>query len=212
MATRKEKEKLVEVLKFIPGTYTILCQGYGGEIVLGNVEREVYDYFVENDIDIDVYASQWDDVDCDIPENLRPFSPGEWNDCDDISHENGVEMSEYCRISVIDSEGNPCWEHVLEPFMLEESEVEVECRDEIYASFQRQGDVVFLGQSIEKGAFFTAEIELTSPFDPKKLKIVCVDVEGFVLMSSLEYNGEEVHNDGGDTIGKSSEFKFLNTE
>lgn len=212
MATRKEKEKLVEALKFIPGTYTILCQGYGGEIVLGNVEREVYNYFVENDVDINTYALQWDDDECDVPENLRPFTPGEWHDCDDICHENGVEMSEYSHISIIDTEGNTVWNHALEPFMLEESEVEVECRDEIYASFQKQGDIVFLGQSIEKGTFFSAEVELGSPFDPKKLKIAYVDVEGFVLMASLEYNGEEVYNDGGDTRGKSMEFKFLNTE
>lgn len=210
MATRKEKEKLVEVLKFTPGTYTVSCWGYGGEIVLGTVERKVYDYFVENEVDLNEYSTQWSDEDCEVPEDCRPFSPGEWHDCDDICHENGVEMSEYCKIQVEDSEGNTVWEHVLEPFMLEESEVEVECHDEYYAE-SHDSTTVFLGQSIEKGTFFAANFELTSPFDPKKLKIVYSDVEGMLLMSQLFYNNEDIYNDGGDTRGKSMEFKFLNT-
>lgn len=211
MATRKEKEKLVEALKFIPGTYTVSCWGYGGEIVLGTVERKVHDYFVENEVDLNEYSTQWADDDCEVPEDCRPFSPGEWHDCDDICHENGVEMSEYCKIQVVDSGGITVWEHVLEPFMLEESLVEVECNDEYYAKFHASA-TVFLGQSIEKGTFFEANFELTAPFDPKKLKIVYSDVEGLLLMSQLFYNDEDIYNDGGDTRGKSMEFKFLNTE
>jgi len=211
MATREQKEKLVEALKFVPGTFSIRCWGYGGEIVLGSVERDVYNYFVEHDVDLEEYATQWASEDCEIPDNFRPFSPGEWYDCDDVCHENGVEMSEYCKILIEDSEGNTVWEHVLEPFMLEESEVEVECYDEYYAEFHDPGNIVFLGQSIEKGTFFGADIELTAPFDPTKLKIVYTDVEGLLIMSSLFYNDEEIYNDGADTRGKSMEFKFLNT-
>ncbi len=212
MATREEKEKLVEALKFVPGTYNVRCWGYGGEIVLGTVERDVYNYFVEHEIDLTEYAIEWADEDCEIPDNFCPFGPGDWHECDDICHENGVEMSEYCRILVEDSEGNTVWEHTLEPFMLEDSEVEVECYDEYYAEFHSPGSIVFLGQSIEKGTFFNAEFELTAPFDPKKLKVVYSDVEGLLLMSQLFYNDEEIYNDGGDTRGKSMEFKFLNTD
>lgn len=211
MATVKQKEDLIEALKFIPGTHTVRCYGYGGEIVLGSVEREVYSYFIENDIDLEEYSTQWASEDCLIPEFYRPFSPGEWYDCNSICHENGVEMSEYCKIQIEDREGNIVWEHVLEPFMLEESEVEVECCEEYYAEFHDPDNIVYLGQSIEKGTFFSSEFDLTAPFDPEKLKIVYSDVEGLLLMSQLFYNDEEVYNDGADTRGKSMEFKFLNT-
>jgi hypothetical protein len=210
MATREQKEKLVEALKFEPGVYTIRCWGYGGEIVLGNVDRKVYKYFKDNDVDLEEYASSWADDETDVPVDFRPFNPGAWYECDDIAHAAGVEMSEYCYIALVDSNGDTVWDHALEPYMLEESEIEVECDNEYYASEESE-NIVFLGQSIEKGTFFTSEIELAAPFDPTKLKLVYDDVEGFMLLSSVFYNGEEVYNDlGGDSTGKSIEFKFLN--
>jgi hypothetical protein len=212
MATREEKEKLVEALKFIPGTYTIQCWGYGGEIVLGRVEKESYDYFVEHEVDLDEFATDWNGESTAVPEEVHPFPPGEWHSCDDICHENGVEMSDLCLISVSDSTNTEIWNHRLEPFMLEESGVGVECVEEYYASYQGEGSIVFLGQSIEKGTFFKGTIELTSPFDPTKLKLFYNDIEGWPLLYSISYNEEDVYNDDYDTRGKSMEFKFLNTE
>ena len=211
MATRKQKEELVEVLKFTPGTYTIQCCGYGGEMVLGTVKRSAYEYFVKNQVNLAEYSWGWADDDCEVPEDLRPFDPGHWYDCDDICHENGVEMTAYSKIVVEDSEGNKIWDHDLEPVMLEESEVAVEEQAEYYA-VNVPDHIVFLGQSIEKGVFFNAELELTAPFDPTKLKLIYTDVEGLLLLSEIKYNNEEIYNDGGDTRGKSSEFKFLNTD
>jgi hypothetical protein len=211
MATREQKEKLVEALKFEPVTYAIRCWGYGGEIVLGTVDRKTYKYFKENDVDLDEYATSWFDDECEVPEEFRPFNPGSWYECDDIAHAGGVEMSEHCYIALIDSNENTVWDHVLEPYMLEESEIEVECQEEYYA-FNTPDNIVFLGQSIEKGTFFDSEITLTAPFDPTKLKLVYEDVEGLSILSQVFYNGEEIYNDlGADTVGKSMEFKFLNT-
>jgi hypothetical protein len=33
----------------------------------------------------------------------------------------------------------------------------------------RENTVGFIGQSVEKGTFFDGELDLTAPFDPKKL-------------------------------------------
>lgn len=212
MATRKQKEALVEALKFVPGTYTIRCSGYGGEIVLGTVEREAYNYFIENDVSLDEYATAWHEEECGVPDEHRPFPPGEWYNCDDVCHGYGVEMSDLCQIEVEDPSGNIVWQHCLEPWMLEEAEIGIECREEYYAEFQRPKEVVFLGQSIEKGVFFSGLVELTGPFDPKKLKFIFDDIEGVQLLSSIEYRGEAVYNDNSDTVSKSLEFKFLNTD
>jgi hypothetical protein len=211
MATRKQKEKLIEVLKFVPGTYTIQCWGYGGEIVLGTVERTVYDHFVENEIDLEEYSTQWADEDCEVPDDCRPFNPGEWHSCDNICHENGAEMSDLCSISVSDDSDNEIWNHNLEPFMLEEAGVGVECAEEYYA-INTPNDIVFLGQSVEKGTFFKGMIELTTPFDPTKLTLLYNDVEGWPILYGISYNNEDVYNEGDGTRGKSMEFKFLNTD
>jgi hypothetical protein len=45
MATKEEKQELMDILKFTPCTYTIQMWGYGGEYVMGTVERKIYDYF-----------------------------------------------------------------------------------------------------------------------------------------------------------------------
>ena len=52
----KEQQQLVAVLKFTPRTYTLMLSGYGGEIVLGSVPREQYQYFVDNKIDIEQFC------------------------------------------------------------------------------------------------------------------------------------------------------------
>ena len=54
MATIKEQEELVEVLKFTPRTYRIELGAYGGEVYAGRVDRATYEYFKENNIDIEV--------------------------------------------------------------------------------------------------------------------------------------------------------------
>ena len=40
-----EHEQLIEVLKWTPRTYSIQAWGYGGEVVMGRVDRKIYNYF-----------------------------------------------------------------------------------------------------------------------------------------------------------------------
>ena len=60
MATQKEKEELMEILKFTPCTYKIQIWGYGGEVVLGEIERKQFDYFRDNRLNVSDYAYDWD--------------------------------------------------------------------------------------------------------------------------------------------------------
>jgi hypothetical protein len=70
------------------------------------------------------------------------------------------------------------------------------------------GTVVFIGSSGEKGTFFEGEINLKSPFNQEKLLICYDDIDGNEVVSSIEYDGEEVENWGASTNGKSSDFGF----
>ena len=205
----EQAEKFVEALKFTPMEVTVSLYGYGGEIVLGHVSQESVDYFDENDIDLDEFSTDWDN-ESEVPEDKQPFTPGEWHNCDDIAHEYGAEMNSSCRIVVEDENGNTIWEHNLDTAELYDSGVDYDCTTEEYAS--EHSGPVFKAQSTEKGCFFNATFTLRAPFDPTKLKLTGCDVEGWELCSTVEYDGEELDNDGGDTNGKGLWFEFLNTE
>ena len=57
--------------------------------------------------------------------------------------------------------------------------------------------------SSEKGNFFDGAIETTGDFDPKKLKVYTTEyMNGEDTVTSIEYDGVEVDNNGGDTNGK----------
>jgi len=57
--------------------------------------------------------------------------------------------------------------------------------------------------SSEKGCFFDGIIETVGEFDPKKLKFYTTEfLNGEDTITSIEYDGVEVDNNGGDTNGK----------
>lgn len=210
--TLKQKEALVKRLKFKPITVDVQLYGYGGEIVAGRVDAKVVKYFRDNNIDLDTYAYDWDN-ELAVPEEFQPFTPGEWHACDDVFHENGVEMHNACMIEITTDDVQYLLQSSLNTEDLENHKVAVECSME----FELPDDLseenpVFFGYSYEKGTFWTGEIHLTEPFDASKLKIYYMDVDGLSMFSSIEYDGQEVEStDGYSTNGKGSDFKFLPT-
>jgi hypothetical protein len=209
----KEQEQLIAVLKFTPRTYTLMLSGYGGEIVLGSVPREQYQYFVDNEIDLEEFA--WDE-DCatEVPEDMRPFEPGCWHECSDVAHESGCELSDSNYITVTDENGEQHWQSNLGHSTLTDAGIEVDESDEYLCSDRedRVNTVGFVGQSTEKGCFFDGELALTEPFDPAKLAISYSDIEGWSLISGVTYDGVDIEgHDGYSTNGKGSEFKFYDT-
>lgn len=61
--------------------------------------------------------------------------------------------------------------------------------------------------SAEKGTFFEGVIETVGNFDPLKLKIYTSEyLNGDDTVQSIEYDGAEVENQGGDTNGKGYSF------
>ncbi len=211
MATKEEKQELVEILKFTPRTYRVRLWGYGGEHVMGTVDRKVYDYFRKHRIDLSEFA--WDGVyaeENNVPENMQPFYPGSWHDCDNMGHCWGVDRSAGT-IQVDDENGNTVYEKSLDDIVgydEENPEPEWSCGEEVWIDSQPAGTVVFIGTSSEKGTFFEADLELKMPFDPSKLCLHYDEVDGNEIITSVSYDGEELNNDGGDTNGKSSDFGF----
>jgi len=188
-------------------TYKLSTWGYGSETVIGTVSKETYEYFEENEIDIDDYANDWDDV-IVVPEELKPFSSGEWYNCDDIFHGNGVEMSAYSSITISDEDDNEIWTHNLDTYDLNEHGIVTTELSETYIKDLEKDKVVFFGAVIDKGEFNTGEFTITEEFDPTKLALFFDDVEGSCLLSSFSYDGVDIDTDYGSTSGKSSDFRF----
>jgi len=196
LATRKQKEELVKVLKFTPRDIEITLSGYGGEIVLGRITEAAYDFWQDRD-DLDDFVFDWDG-EMDVPVDARFCTDGAWHDVDDICHESGCEAADSSYITVQD---------LLEDKTLFESSCDVEglsakgvdiSSGSVYRPSQdlESGTCVFLGQSFEKGLFFSATVRITEPFDVSRLSIGYTDCDGWRLISSVEYAGEDLDGSG----------------
>lgn len=204
MATIKEQEHLMEVLKFTPRTYRVELWGYGGEYVMGTVDRRIYDYFRQHRISVPDYAWGGDEFD-HVPEDMRPFEPGCWYDNDDMGHVSGVDRNSGT-LQITNEKGEVVYQRELSD--LDGCDVQLSTHEEVWVDEKPAGTVVYYGYSSEKGSFFEADIELTEPFDPEKLLINISDFDGNEIVTGVEYDDEELDNNGGNTNGKGSDHAF----
>jgi len=210
MATKQEKQELIETLKFTPRTYNIYIGGYGGEAYAGIVNKETYNYFKENRIDIEEYATDWDDNFSDVPRDLQPYNPGSPYDCDNLFHASGAELSNLNEIQVNDEHGNHHWACAAGLNELEDAGVTVDEFGGCDFDDLPEDTIVHWGGQGEKGTFFDGEINLKAPFDPKKLRVGYENCDGWWIINSVEYDGEEVDGHGGySTTGKWNENKWI---
>ena len=206
-----EHERLLETLRFTPRTYKIQMWGYGGEYIMGTVDRKIYDYFRSRRLNLSDFA--WDSdyaEENNIPEEMWPFTPGSYYDCDDICHEHGVDRNAGT-IQIYDEQDQVIYERRLEDisgYGDDEDEPEWGGGEEYWIGGQPVGTVVFFGVSSEKGTFFEGEIPLKSPFDITKLELGYDEIDGNDIVNSVKYDDEQIDNWGGDTNGKGSEFGF----
>ena len=213
MATKQEKEELVEALKFTPREITITLWGYGGEVVLGRVSREAYKWWSLQDdgITLDDFAFNWsfdeEYPDANVPEHAQFITAGEWHECDNIAHESGVELSDICGMTVTDNlTGEQIFECNLGAAALESHGIETACLYDLETGDAGQGNACFMGQSIEKGTFFEGKVLIRQPFDPRRIELAYNNIEGWCLVSGLTYDGEDVEGtDAYDTRGKGME-------
>ncbi len=212
MATKKQKQELVDILKFTPIKVSLNIQGYGGECYAGKVDRKIYDYFKQRKLDINEFAWDSDYAETkEIPDDMQPFYPGSPYECDNLFHASGAELSNLNCITITEENGNTIWEHNLGYSDLDEAGVTVtEGGGGELLDLCDENEVVFWGGQGEKGCFFDAEFILKAPFDPSKLSISYENCDDWYLITSVEYDGEELDGFGGySTSGKWSESKWV---
>jgi len=209
MATQEEQQQLIDTLKFTPRKYSVSLWGYGGEKVMGRVPRKVWDYCMEHQVDLSELA--WNSEaaeEMELDEDLLPFPPGSWYECDSMAHTHGVGR-DAGTLQIEDETGETIVEESLDSFSgdnVDDESPEFNCTDESFVGEADPGEVIFVGSSNEKGTFFEGEIELTQPFDIRKLTFLYEEVDGEELIYGVQYAGEDIDNWGGSTDGKSSDF------
>jgi hypothetical protein len=206
-----EQQKLIEVLKFTPRTYKISMWGYGGERVMGTVDKKIWNYCNDNQVDLSEIA--WGDEDTvedmGLDLDMMPFPPGSWYECDDMGHTNGVSR-DAGTLQIEDENGNTIFEKSLDDCDGSSEDSPVwNCIDEVWAGSKPEGTVVFIGVSNEKGTFFEADLELRAPFDITKLELCYEEFDGEDIVTGVIYDGEDIDNWGGSTDGKSSDMNMV---
>ena len=228
MATSEEKQETVDMLKG-ERYYRIQLNGYGGEAAYINLTKEAYKFWkpvVEEhgDHDLVQYMVEAENDDCEfedidaVPPEARFMTEDEytypWYEApNEYVHQYGVEYnSSYLHVTEVDSneynsneianvvEGENLQEYLDGIMEANNYDFDLVESDE---DFGDEGDYVVQFYSSEKGQFFDGLITTYGEFDPKKLKVVFTEYpNGEDVVTSIEYDGVEVDNDGGDTNGK----------
>ena len=230
MATSEEKQELVDRLSG-PRFFRVYIQGYGGEAAYMTISKEAHDFWKEvteenGDYDLVQYMTCDELDECEfeyidtVPEEAQFLHDKDddnykrpWYESHtEFEHTYGATYdSAYITVDeVSDDEYNS--DHVadvissmdvseLNDEVLEDSNNEIEIL-EMGCCEEHDGYVAQLYSS-EKGCFFDGVIETHGEFDPKKLKIYTTEfLNGEDTITSIEYDGVEVDNNGGDTNGK----------
>jgi hypothetical protein len=210
----QQHQELIDVLRAGPRRYTIHLTGYGGELVIGSITAEQYEFWHRRREDLDEWS--WDsDTDIDVPESMAIFPAGEYYMCDDLAHENGVEFCDACWVTVYDEVNNEVWSSALGDEALEAKGVDTDGihRGEFYVAWDSKASHAFLAQNTEKGTFWTGEIETMGDFDPRRLSFSVIDIEGWTLVDGVSYESVELDDTGGySTTGKGSDFRVFQVE
>ena len=228
MATTSEKQETVDVLKG-ERHYRIHLTGYGGEAAYINISKEAYEFWnsvVEEDGDSDLvgYMVNAEDGDLDDLEVIVPPEAMFMEDPDgdgypwyeaptEFVHQYGVNYGS-CYLTVDEVDSDEYMSNVINEVVDSENLQEyldsiMEANDyeidlvEADEDFGEEGDYVVQFYSSEKGSFFDGVITTYGEFDPKKLKIVYTEYpNGEDIVTVVEYDGENIDNNGGDTNGK----------
>jgi len=178
--------------------YTIQIVGYGSEIVQAKYSDEEINKIITY---MDDSGHELDDITLNnlFSEIIDDREIYDWYEQDDMGHYYGGEIDS-CSL-YINGEENDIHQ------MDEDDNITIEYnRHEITGK-----DNIITTVSQEKGILFDGEIELDDDevFDTKKLKLI-IDEIGYEdyeasLIKTIEYNNEEITDNGPDTRGKGIE-------
>ena len=219
MATLKEKQKLIRTIKTPNRFFRLSFTRYGGEVAMGTITKDQYEYWSDND-GFEEYMAQVDfdadDANKEIPKRAqfdRPFY-----EYSNICHLAGPEWadSQTLYIEELDKDGNPMEDGeggYVKDLQYDFQDLEsmgalIKTTEEHHAGSKScENEYYVFGQYFNKGGWHTPDIIKTGPdgFDMDKLTIEMVNADGFKVFNEIEYDGEVYYLEE-DSTGKSSSF------
>ena len=219
MATIKEKKKLIRTIKNPNRFFRLNFSRYGGEVAMGTITKDQYEYWSDNDgFEEYMVAVDYDPTDANkkIPKRAQFDQP--FYEYGNICHMSGPEWddSQTMYIEEIDKNGKPMEDDdgnfvqdIQHDFGdLESLGAEIICSEEHHAGTKScENEYYVFGQYFNKGGWHTPDIIKTGPdgIEIDKLKIRYVNADGFKVFNDIEYDGEEYYLEE-DSTGKSSSF------
>ena len=219
MATLKEKQKLIRTIKTPNRFFRLSFTRYGGEVAMGTITKDQYEYWTDND-GFEEYMAQVDfdadDANKEIPKRAqfdRPFY-----EYSNICHLAGPEWadSQTLYIEELDKDGNPMEDGeggYVKDLQYDFQDLEsmgalIKTTEEHHAGSKScENEYYVFGQYFNKGGWHTPDIIKTGPdgFNMDKLTIEMVNADGFKVFNEIEYDGEVYYLEE-DSTGKSSSF------
>ena len=219
MATIEQKKKLIRTIKTPNRYFRLVFNRYGGEVAMGSITQDQFDYWEDND-GFEEYMSQVDydsdEANKDIPKKAqfdRPFY-----EYGDICHLSGPEWAESQTLYIeeLDKDGKPLENEdggYIQDIQHDFGDLEslgalIKCSEEHHASSKScENEYYVFGQYFNKGGWHTPDIIKTGPdgIEIDKLKISYVNADGFKVFNEIEYDGEVYYLEE-DSTGKSSSF------
>ena len=219
MASLKEKKKLIRTIKNPERFFKLDFTRYGGEVAMGTITKDQWEYWSDND-GFEEYMASVDFSDAEIQKGIpkRAQFDKPFYEYGDICHLSGPEFvdGQTLTITELDKDGNALQDddgNYIEDQMVDFGEfekkgVKVECSDtHNEGSKSCEHHYYIFGQYFNKGGWYTTENIKTGPdgFDFKKMNIQYEDADGFKVFSCIEYDGE-TYDLEEDSTGKSSSF------
>ena len=203
--------------------YRINISGRGGEFIFGKATLQQYNFWNDSEQLMDAgfdeddasdalvyYMQDKDEWESNIPKLAR--FEYEWYEIDDYGHYHGATVdTAYIEVNEVDSSEysaktiTEVYDGTVEK-LIDKNDVSVVATEfELDDVLEDKPPFVFYAASIEKGGFLSGTIELDDDveFDISKLVFYTEALPtGDTLITNIEYDGEEVDNNGGDTTGK----------
>ena len=185
--------------------------GYGVETFAGTVEAATYQYFKDNDIDLEDYSSDvdWGNDTCQIPEEHN-FGGGGLYEVDDIWHVNGAYFTEGNQIELVNSSEDILWSSNCDTESLESQGIKLICisnQEDIFDSLDLK-TVVMIGRLFQLGCTFKTQFQDVENFDPNNLTIYYHEDESGRIIKKIEYNDIELENGNSNTSGTRPEYSW----
>ena len=189
--------------------YNIKILGYGGEIVLGFVKPEIYKYFQDNNINLKQYIFSEEDENI-IPDEMKPFTPNSWYECDHIYRNYGILLSNDCQFIVSDKNDEIIFESLLDAKTLNLNKIALKNQGNYNSEHIKSDNVIFMGKEINEGTLFNSIFESNENFDRTKFSIDFSVIQGTSYFENIYYDNKLISCDGNrDTINKNDSFEFL---